>query len=87
MVKTEGISYREELEYPCTEESFQKCVDIICNLRDLSYEHLVVDLSNYLNNLLFIQTIREHAGENYVIEVGSTAVKKNLRCSVYRDQE
>ncbi len=66
----EGISYNETVKYPCSSNDFKRFEDIIAGLRELSYEHLVVELESYPNPLQFIQTIRYGNDEHFMIEVG-----------------
>ena len=83
--KPEGISHNETVKYPCSSEDFNEFEDIIAGLRDISYEHLVVELESYPNHLQFIQTIRYGNDELYMIEVGIDTGKENPQ--IFRIEE
>lgn len=53
-----GIGYKRELEYPCPEDSFKSVEEIIRGLRDMSGEHLVIELQGFPDQMDFIQTVK-----------------------------
>ena len=66
----EGISHEKLLKYPCSEDDFKEIADVIKSLRDIAYEHIVVELKDYPFTVRFIQTIRFKDSNNYLIEFG-----------------
>ena len=72
---TEGYNETISLDKPVSEEYFnQKIAPVLLNLRDLAYEHLIVELGeHFTNGLDYIQTTRnrdEKFGEQtYEVEV------------------
>ena len=72
---TEGYNETISLDKPVSEEYFnQKIAPVLLNLRDLAYEHLIVELGeHFTNGLDYIQTTRnrdEKFGEpTYEVEV------------------
>ena len=72
---TEGYNETISLDKPVSEEYFnQKIAPVLMNLRDLAYEHLIVELGeHFTNGLDYIQTTRnrdEKFGEHtYEVEV------------------
>ena len=62
-----GISCTTTMAYEKRNEQLPGCERIIGELRDLAYEHLVIDLEGYPGGLRFIQTTRDEDG--YVVEL------------------
>ncbi len=66
----EGISHEKKVTYPCTKRKFAGIAKLLAELRDFSYEHLVVELEGYPFPVSFIQTYRLKDSDNYLIEIG-----------------
>ncbi len=84
--KLKGISHNETVKYPCSSEDFKGIEDIIVGLRDISHEHLVVELESYPNHLQLIQTIRQGNDEQYMIEVGIDTGKEHPQIFRIKEQ-
>lgn len=61
-----GISCTTTMAYEKRNEQLPGCERIIGELRDLAYEHLVIDLEGYPDGLRFVQTTRKDG--KYLIE-------------------
>ena len=61
-----GISSTTTMDYGDREEQLPGCERIMEGMRDLRYEHLVIDLEGYPDGLRFIQTTRD--GAEYMVE-------------------
>lgn len=68
-VLSEGKSFYITRMFPCSDSGFGEIQQIIQGLRSLYQEFLVVELLNYPERLLFIQTYREGSGR-FLIELG-----------------
>ena len=62
-----GISCTTIMEYDRRDEQLPGCERIIGELRDLAYEHFVIDLEGYPDGLRFVQTTRKDG--KYLIEL------------------
>ncbi len=74
--KEEGKSHQLSASFPCSDTAFKEYAGIIKGLRNLAYEHLVVELNGFPDNLRFIQTIRQDDEKTFMIEIGLKAGKK-----------
>ena len=81
----EGNSQYKTVHFPCSQEEFEEIADILTNLRDLAFEHLVVELEGYGHAMQFIQSIR--VGEDLLIEIALDIGKKRPRIFQMADLE
>ena len=67
-----GISCTTTMAYEKRNEQLPGCERIIGELRDLAYEHFVIDLEGYPDGLRFVQTTRKDG--KYLIEGGDLSL-------------
>ena len=78
-IKGEGVSFSFKIKSLSIQEFFQIINPILYNLRDLSYEHLLLEIEDNQSGILFIQTAKYD--KVYLLEIG---ILENNQKKLYR---